>query len=267
MSLSWRERHILVLGNARAALYQRRGEHCALLADCSLDTAAAPLSAALEASERLLGERMRAGRVEVVLSNRFVRFCLVPWSWDIGSPREQESLARHCLEEIYGQSAEGWRVRLSPEATGRLRLAAAMPEALLDGLRAQCAASGAKLASVQPYLMAAFNRFRRHLAHGDFLFVLAEPGRCALLLAQGGGWVRVRTLGLDDSASALALLVGRELELLQAKESAPQTLYLHAPGHADGEQLRLGNGAPRLLELDVAANDALHAMALTMVGA
>lgn len=265
MSLSWRERHILVLGSACAALYRYRRGDCGLLDDCPLDGVTAPVAAALQASERLLDGCARGSRVEVVLSNRFARFCLVPWSWDIDSPREQESLARHCLEEIYGESADGWQVRISPEASGCMRLGAAIPEALLDGLRAQCTVRGARLVSLQPYQMVAFNRFRRQLGQGDFLFILVEPGRCVLLLARAGGWARVRSLGVDDSPEALALLVGRELELLEARESVPRDLYLHAPGYP--ADLTFDGATPRPLQLGVAANDALHAMALAVVEA
>lgn len=265
MSLSWRERHILVLGSARAALYRQRRGDCVLLDDCPLDGAVAPLAAVLQAGEQLLAACPRGSRVEVVLSNRFARFCLVPWSWDIDSPSEQQTLARHCLEEIYGEAVDGWQVRISPEAGGCMRLAAAIPEALLDGVRAQCTARGARLVSLQPYQMAAFNRFRRQLGQGDFLFILVEPGRCMLLLAQAGAWARVRSLGVDDAPESLALLLGRELELLEARESVPRDVYLHAPGYPAG--LTIDGATPRPLQLGVAANDALHAMALAMLEA
>nr|WP_239481979.1 hypothetical protein [Pseudomonas insulae] len=246
-------------------MFRRRGEQCERLASRDFDASTAALPAAIEALEQVLAGQALRGRLDVLLSNQFTRFCLVPWSWDIGSPGEQERYARHFLEEIYGQSAEGWSVRLSPEATGRLRLAAAIPEDLLERLQALALLAGCRLMSVQPYLMAAFNRFRTRLNRSDFLFVVAEPGRCSLLLARQGDWVRVRSVSLGDSDAALATLLGREVELLEAKDAAPATLYLHAPGRPDLAAAAFTGAAPQLLVVEAAADDALHAMA--MVGA
>ncbi|HEK1693043.1 TPA: hypothetical protein SMR48_004324 [Pseudomonas putida] len=191
--------------------------------------------AALQALAALLGEHaVRGGQCQVLLSARYSRFCLVPWSAAISHPRELEAYARACFENLYAQPLDDWRIVLSPEPAGAARIATALPEALLQGLQALARENRLRLGSVQPYLMAAYNRCSSQLQAGDFLFVLAEPRRSVLLLAAGGAWQQVLTQGCADSDQALQALIERTCELYG--EHMPQ-VYLHAPGRGDVPQL------------------------------
>lgn len=183
---------------------------------------------ALQTLRDLLGEhRCRRNALRVLLSADYCRFCLVPWSDAISSPAELQRYARACFEAHYGQSLEGWRICLSPDARGRARVAAAVSEALLQGLEHLSAESGLRLRAVQPYLMGAYNRFAARLGQGDFLFVLAEPQRSLVLLASQGVWQHVRTQSGNDSDTALQALIARECQLHVGQ---PLAVFLHAPG-------------------------------------
>ncbi|BAN50726.1 hypothetical protein [Metapseudomonas resinovorans] len=260
MSLLSPESCIAVLGPRSVGLYRCRDRQW--LAGAEFDGAPA-WPAALAALEPLLAGH-KGGRVQlrVVLSSHYTRFCLVPWSDAINSPEELAGYARLCFEDIYGALGESWSLRLSAEAAGLPRLAAAMPEELLAGLRALAKANGLRLASVQPYLMAAFNRYRARLAADDFLFLVAEPGRGSLLLARGGRWSAVRSVALDGSDDALEHLIAREAELQGLEQDVPAALYLHAPGRA----VALAGGVAHLdAELPHGRQaDPLHAMAMTV---
>ncbi|MFJ2985355.1 MULTISPECIES: hypothetical protein [unclassified Pseudomonas] len=191
--------------------------------------------AALQALAALLTEQaVRGGQLQVLLSARYSRFCLVPWSDAISHPRELDAYARACFENLYAQSLDDWRIALSPEPAGAARIATALPVALLQGLQALGRESRLKLRSVQPYLMAAYNRCLAQLQQGDFLFVLAEPRRSVLLLAAGGAWQQVLAQGCADSDQALQALIERTCELYG--EQMPQ-VYLHAPVRCDVPQL------------------------------
>jgi hypothetical protein len=102
----------------------------------------------------------------------------VPWSAAISRPDELHQYARACFEAHYGQSLDGWRLVVSPEAAGLARIATAVPETLLQRLHDHCRDLGLRLRSVRPYLMAAYNRFAEQLGQSDFLFVL-HSARCA----------------------------------------------------------------------------------------
>ncbi|AXM94998.1 hypothetical protein ACU5P1_13495 [Pseudomonas plecoglossicida] len=201
----------------------------------SCDAAQPAWEPALQALAALLAEHaVRGAQLRVLLSARFSRFCLVPWSDAIGTSAELDAYARACFEHLYGQSLDDWRIVLSPERAGTARIATALPQALLQGLQALGDESRLKLRSVQPYLMAAYNRCSAQLGQGDFLFVLAEPRRSVLLMAAGGAWQQVLAQGCADSDQALQALIDRTCELYG--EQLPP-VYLHAPGRGDVSQL------------------------------
>jgi len=201
----------------------------------SCEAAQPAWEAAVEALAALLAEHaVRGAQLRVLLSARYSRFCLVPWSDAIGHPRELDAYARACFENLYGQSLGDWRIVLSPEPAGAARIATALPEALLQRLQALGRESRLQLRSVQPYLMAAYNRCSAQLGQGDFLFVLAEPRRSVLLLAAGGAWQQVLAQGCADNDQALQALIERTCELYG--EHLPR-VYLHAPGRGDVPQL------------------------------
>jgi hypothetical protein len=123
--------------------------------------------------------------VTVILSNHFVRYAVVPQQ-DAASPDEELALARFHFARIHGERAKGWEVRLSGE------LACAMDTALLAGLKEIFSnQKGVRLVSVQPHLMAAYNRARRRIPRGGAWLLLAEPQRVCLarLAARGWAWV------------------------------------------------------------------------------
>ncbi|MDR6712408.1 hypothetical protein J2W83_002009 [Pseudomonas hunanensis] len=199
------------------------------------DAAQPAWAAALETLAVLLDEHaLRDGQLQVLLSARFSRFCLVPWSDAIGHPRELQAYAQGCFENLYGQSLADWRIVLSPEPAATARIATALPEALLQGLQTLGRQHRLRLNSVQPYLMAAFNRCSAQLEQGDFLFVLAEPRRSVLLLAAGGAWQQVLAQGCADTDQALQALIERTCELYG--EHLPR-VYLHASGRTELPQL------------------------------
>lgn len=210
----------------------------------------APAIAAL--AELLAEHAPRGARLQVLLSARYSRFCLVPWSDAIGHPRELDAYARACFENLYGQPLDDWRIVLSPEVAGAARIATALPEALLQALKTLGRENRLVLRSVQPYLMAAYNSCSAQLEEGDFLFVLAEPRRSVLLLAAGGAWQQVLSQGCADSDQALQALIDRTCELYG--EHLPR-VYLHAPGRGDVPQL----AAVQLCQ-PAAENDPLCAM-------
>lgn len=254
MSLLSRERFIAVLAPARAVLL--RTSRGAVVTLGAADGEGGWSSAA-DALQRLLAESGACrGELAVVLSSHFAHFRLVPWSDAIASPGELEAYARIGFEDVYGLVAAGWALRISPEAAGRPRIAVAIEQALLDRLQGVTQAAGVRLASVQPHLVAAYNCLLPHLQGDEFVFAVAEPGRCSMLLARAGQWIGARSSVAGDSEEAIAALLERECELngIGDAETGPVPLvYVHAPGRAvrgwptvqgvEPQALALGGGA------------------------
>jgi hypothetical protein len=152
-----------------------------------------PWHGALEAFKReALSWRTRVN-VSVVLSNHFVRYTVLPEQDGSATPEEELALARFQFAKIHGDRAKAWEVRVSEQ------LACAIDAALLEGLRACFPKTGkARLASVQPYLMAAFNRSRRRIPREGAWLVLAEAKRTCLARIAPKGWASVHNARETD---------------------------------------------------------------------
>lgn len=135
-----------------------------------------------ELARKVAGLRRRA-EVTVVLSNHHVRYAVVPRG-GAATPEEEMALARFHFTRIHGERAKGWEVRVSEG------LACAIDAALLQDIRALFKGK-ARLVSVQPSLMHAYNGARRKIPREGAWLVLAEKGRTCLarLAAQGWAWV------------------------------------------------------------------------------
>lgn len=135
--------------------------------------------------------------VTVVLSNHFVRYAIVA-PQDNVTPQEELALARFQFARIHGERARGWEVRLSRPGSGP-RLACAIDASLLERLKACFPGAGkARLASVQPCLMAAYNRLRDRIPREGAWLLLTEPGRSCLARIATRGWASVHNSNETD---------------------------------------------------------------------
>jgi hypothetical protein len=235
VSLLSREQFVAVLGASGVGLGQRQGAATRWLGSVGyIDEGFQAWAVALDTLDHLLADHSVArAELTVVISGHFSRYCLVPWSEQISTPAELQDFAQLCFEDLYGAPTQPWNLVLSAEPAGYDRIATALPQDLLERLRALVSARGLRLRSVQPYLMTVFNHFDKSFETGDFLFVVAEPVRSVLLLAREGRWTSVRSVGSNDSDAALTALIGRENQLQASTSERPLNIYLHAPARID----------------------------------
>jgi hypothetical protein len=253
VSPSWRDRYFAALRPDRVDLLRvRRGfkpqADLGRSAPVAQDGEETPWIAALAAARRLLeGDGIGRGDLTVVISNHFVRYLIIPWDDQIGSIEEYESYARIAFENVFGEVSRGWSLRTSVERPGAPRLAAAIDGELARGLK-QLGGDRLRLVSVQPYLMAAYNRLGAGFRRGDFFFLLVEPGRASVVSAVGGTWRAARNQTVAEEAD-IAAFVERELRLLETSDSRVPQIFMHAPG-SGALRLPLVHGvAPHVLAL------------------
>jgi len=179
--------------------------------------------------------------VTVVLSNHFARFILVPWSEGLGNADERTAFVRYCFAKVHGERSKDWDLRLSPTPAGSTRIASAVDSSLVQAVRAAFpAAARARLVSLQPYLMAAFNRWRKDVKDERAWFLLVEPQRACLARLEGGRWSAVRnTRGNFDEPAQWAGLLDRERHRVGG-DGASDGVYVHAP--RNGKPLSDGEG-------------------------
>jgi len=192
-----------------------------------------PWVKALDSLEAMLSKvTVKQANAKVMLSNHFVRYVLVPWSDQISDENEEQAFIRHSFVQTYGVEAQRWALRMSPGGYGDTQVASAVDQALLDGLERILAARGIYLASAQPYLMTAYNRWLPQLDGARSWFVLVEPGRLCLSLLHQGRWSSLQTAKIGDNwPKELQNLLERELLVSEASIERG-TVYLFAPGRA-----------------------------------
>ena len=198
---------------------------------CDPAAGSQPWQGAVAGLQRLTeGTRDANAQVTVVLSNHFARFILVPWSEGLGNSEEETAFVRYCFAKVHGERSKEWDLRLSPTPTGATRIASAIDSSLVQAVRAAFPASArAKLVSVQPYLMSAYNRWRQDIKGERAWFLLVEPQRACVARLEGGRWSAVRnTRGNFDEPGQWAGLLDRERHRVGGDESS-EGVYVHAP--------------------------------------
>lgn len=235
MSPSWRDRLLISLTPASVAVARVAGGLRPRLAarravECDPAFGAEPwqgaVAALASALEPLRGERISA---TVVLSNHFVRYAVVPFDAAVSGPEEDLALARFHFAKVHGDRAKVWDIRMNDEAGRAPRLASAVDVGLIEAVRT-CFPRGGKLrlTSVQPYLMSAFNTWRRSMASQSWL-LLVEPQRACLALVDARKWIAVHSArGEFPAPDDWAAFLDRQ-RLRTDAASTGNTVLVHAP--------------------------------------
>lgn len=206
-----------------------------------LAAASAPWVNAVAALDALLAEPANgAARVTLVLSSRFVRYALLPWTKTLTNRMERLTYARHTFSTTYGPAASAWRITLCETGHERPWLACAVDDGVIEALSSLRKGRRADIASIEPYLMSAFNRRRYAFGAEPTWFVLDEPGHLTLGLIVKGTWraLRARRSG-KPAADALLGLLERESALIGADPASDRVLMCSASAE-HGLPARLG---------------------------
>jgi hypothetical protein len=129
---------------------------------------------------------------------------------------------------------------MSLDRPGESHVASALDEALMSRVALAAAGSHMQLLSVEPLLMASFNRWQQHFREEAQWFVTVERGMlCGALLARDR-WVALRRWRTqDDWASELSLWLSRE-QLIGEESATAGALYLLAPSRAGTDSMAMG---------------------------
>ena len=150
-----------------------------------------------------------------MVSNRLVRYVVVPRTAGVSGDAQELALARHHFSRVHGERSRDWDVRYSRE-TG---LASAVDQSLIDELK-----SLARVRSLQPYLMAAFNRLRPRVPREGAWIVLPEAQATCVALYAKGAWA-----GVSVSRATGETAIERE-RMRMGSAQAPNTV-LTPPGN------------------------------------
>lgn len=160
-------------------------------------------------AQQLSQPEWQKAEMNVVLSNRLLRFETLNFGVQLSQYTAQEAFAKYALGQTYGAISERWTLRIQPAHKGDRRLVSAIDQSLLDSLRQACAAQQLKLKLVTPYLIPVFNRFQKQIQNEPTWLVLHEPGYSLLVLLSAGQFVAVNGV-YHDSINELPVLLDRE---------------------------------------------------------
>ena len=149
-----------------------------------------------------------APRVEVVLSQHFVRHVLTPPPRKALSQVEERALVAAALHSIYGDAASGWQIEVYSQPPQYGLLGAAVDAALAQPLDALLARHGFRDIHIRPLACVAASRLPAKL---DGWWALVETGWLSLFNASRGIWQHVAAQPVDASwATQLPELIARE---------------------------------------------------------
>ncbi len=157
---------------------------------------------------RDMAQGLAIRRARIILSAPYVRYAVLPPQPAVVAARDWQALGAHALRQLYGAVADDWVVRVSLQGHGAPAVACALERALLDELQRLAGDMRWRLTSIEPDLMAVFNRHRRQLPATAWL-LLAGPQRLLLAELAAGRWERfslAHPLAGEEPASAAALL-------------------------------------------------------------
>lgn len=222
---------VILLGQGRGL---RRKVTIQTILPCAPMPGAPAWRPALTAFEQWLSvNETGKARVSVILSNHFVRYALMPFSDEVAGLAEERVLAQILLKDTYGDPAKQWRLKISGGGYGEPRLVAAVDTELPEAIAATFASGPLRLNAISPYLMTAFNCFRKQLQGANSLFAVAEPGQVVMVTFRNSVWAGVRRMPLDgELGKQLPDLLQREA-LIGGLDAGTVPVYLHIAGRHD----------------------------------
>ncbi|MHB1093014.1 hypothetical protein [Thiobacillus sp.] len=165
-------------------------------------------------------------RVEVVLSQHFVRHVLTPPPGRTLSRAEERALVGASLRNIYGDEALQWNVQVLSQPPQHGLVGAAMDASFIQQLDALLARHGFREIAIRPLASIAAPRLP-----GKFSgwWALAEPGWLTLFGSANGVWHHLggQPVG-DDWIDALPDLIDREAA--SANQALPSAVRIQAVG-------------------------------------
>ncbi len=165
----------------------------------------------------------RGRRVEVVLSQHFVRHVLTPPPGKALARAEERALVAAALREIYGDEAGVWGIEVHSQPPQHGLLGAAVDAAFTQQLDALLARHGFRDVAIRPLASVAAPRLPARL---EGWWALVEPGWLSLFGASRGIWQYVFAQPIDANWTAqLSELIAREA----AADTQP-TVWIQAFG-------------------------------------
>lgn len=126
--------------------------------------------------------------LQIVLSNTFVRYLVLPWQAGIFHQQDWQAIAQHAFRQQYGPIVDEWRIKVRLQLHGQNVLAAAIDETLCEQLDTCAKQLNLRINSITPLLLVLSEQ--SELVDNTWMLV-AEPARLTLCQIKQGNWQQV----------------------------------------------------------------------------
>jgi hypothetical protein len=150
-------------------------------------------------------------RIEVLLSDRFVRYQILEWRPGVATRAEWRAYAMHGFTAVHGDTAKDWQFRIDLVPPGRPSLACAIDNTLVETLRDLSSKRASRLVGVRPQFVKLFNRKHFSAHHKEQIwFAVVEDCHLCLGVQAGKTWRVLRNEAAPDGwLSALPGMIRR----------------------------------------------------------
>lgn len=169
--------------------------------DCrTAATTETPWQPACEALTTLVDDTIRRPlRIEIQLSDRFVRYQVLAWQPGLATRAEWRAYAEHGFAAIYGEAARQWQLRIELVPPGNPSLACAIDGTLVSTLRTLAADRGSRLVGLRPRFVSLFSRRNiQPRGHDQVWFGVAEERHLCLGAQLDKQWRALRNEPAPD---------------------------------------------------------------------
>lgn len=186
------------------------------------------LDVGLDACARALTPKRGSGW-QVCIADTLVRYVVVEWPAGLRGKSERDAFVAHRFREVHGIQAPDWRIAAEQSAFDELpALACAIPQTILDALRAWAARHGQSVCGVTGEFADAFNRLRRGFDEPTGAYARMRGGRLTIGVWQEGRWRALRSQAVGEGALVAAIgqfLESRRVVHASSGDAATGVLY------------------------------------------
>jgi len=166
-------------------------------------------------------------RVDVYLSDRFVRYRILDWQPGIVTRAEWRAYAEHAFREVHGEAARSWQMLVDIMPPGRPSLACAVEADLIVALKKIAEKRLARLAELRPNFVRLFNRHNFSSGRpAPLWFGVAEPGHVCLGVKRDKSWLALRNEPAPDGWLAALPGMIRRMRASHDIPGAGESLHL-----------------------------------------
>jgi len=170
--------------------------------------------------------------IDLVLSNKFLRFAVLPWQPNVVTRRDWNALATHVFRERYGALADGWKVKVSFGQVGERVVATAMDQDLYESLLASAKQLHFKWGLIEPLAARLLNQTKREYMAA----LIVEPQHlllCEKSQSEFKDFLVMSPLAGEEATYAAEMLARWQLQQPVGLQSNPVVVYVsgYLKGH------------------------------------